>query len=167
MPCRGASCLKSFDLVSALLRSATFALSVAADVENDGACLRSGLLVLETMVSRVVTVCFSVRRSRSSADLVVPVRGFPDNVLLCGNLSWANLGDAVPVFCDLESNGFRAVLSVLERAKRDDGLSPAAALFVALPAPWAGFLVDADMVLDYIWSRNRVPRSLIACAPRC
>lgn len=135
MPCRGASCLKSLDLVSAFLRSEPLALS-RTDIDMDGACLRSGLLVLETMVSRVVTVCLSVRRSRSSMDLMPFVRGLPDSVLLCASRSWANLGDAFPPLCGFGSNGLREVLSVFMRGMRADVFSPAAApLDAPLPAP--------------------------------
>lgn len=160
MPCRGASCLKSLDLVSALLRSGPLAFSADMDMDMDVACLRSELLVLETMVSLVVTLCLSVRRSRSSVDLKLFVRGLPDSVLLCASRSWANLGDAIPPFSGLESKGLRVVLSVLMRGVRDDVFSPAAApLDAPLPAPWVGFLVDADMFSDYIWRRGRIPLS--------
>lgn len=135
MPCRGASCLKSLDLVSALLRFGPLALS-RTDIDMDGACLRSGLLVLDTMVSRVVTTCLSVRRSRSSVDLMLFVRGLPDSVLLCGGLSWANLGDAIPPLCGFGSKGLRDVLSVFMRGTRADVFSPPAApLDAPLPAP--------------------------------
>lgn len=103
MPCGGASCLGSLALVSALLLpSAALALS-AADV--DGGYLRSGLLTLDTIVSRVVTVCFSVRRSRSSVDLVLFVRVLPDNVLFCAGRSGPDAGEfALGLAWVLDSN---------------------------------------------------------------
>lgn len=170
MPCTEASCLKSFDRVSVPLRSGTLVLSV--DTDMDGACLRMGLLVLEMRVSLVVTVCFSVRRSRSSADRMLFVRGLPDSALLCSSRSWLSpgLGDAFPapaaVLCALASNGDRVVVLLLlsvpvlvfMRGARDVvAFSPAAAPFVPLAAPWAEFLVvDADMFSGYIWRRGRV-----------
>lgn len=123
MPCGGASCLTSLVGVSpALLESA-----LALPVDIDGPCLRSGLLVLDVKVSRVVTVCFSVRRSLSSLDRMLFTRGLPDNVLLCGGRSGPEPGDSVPAFCDLDSNEVLVVLSrVFMRGIRDDVLSPAA-----------------------------------------
>lgn len=123
MPCGGGSCLASFVGVSvARLESAR-----ALPVDRDGTCLRSGLLVLEVKVSRVVTVCFSVRRSLSSLDRMLFTRGLPDNVLLCGGRSGPEPGDSVPAFCDLESNEVLVVLSrVLTRGIREAVLSPAA-----------------------------------------
>lgn len=123
VPCGGASCLRSLVGVStALLESA-----LALPVDIDGPCFRSGLLVLDVKVSRVVTVCFSVRRSLSSLDRMLFTRGLPDKVLLCGGRSGPEPGDSVPAFCDLESNEVLVVLSrVFMRGIRDDVLSPAA-----------------------------------------
>lgn len=122
VPCGGASCLKSFDVVSAALLGSALALPV----DIDGPCLRSGLLVLDVKVSRVVTVCFSVRRSLSSLDRMLFTRGLPDSVLLCGGRSGPDPGESVPAFCDLDSNEVLVVLSrVFMRGIRDDGLSPA------------------------------------------
>lgn len=121
VPCGGASCLKSFDAVSAALLGSALALLV----DIDGPCLRSGLLVLDVKVSRVVTVCFSVRRS--SLDRMLFTRGFPDSVLLWGGRSGPDPGESVPAFCDLDSNEVLVVLSrVFMRGIRDDVLSPAA-----------------------------------------
>lgn len=98
----------------------------------DGTCLRSGLFVLDVKVSRVVTVCFSVRRSLSSVDRMLFTLGLPDNVLLCGGRSGPDPGESVPAFCDLDSNEVLVVLSrVFMRGIRDDV---------------AGFLLGADMV---------------------
>lgn len=93
MPCGGASCLGSLVLVSALLLPSA-ALALSADI--DGGYLRSGLLTLETIVSRVVTVCFSVRRSRSSVDLMLFVRALPDSVLFCAGRSGPDPGEFAP-----------------------------------------------------------------------
>lgn len=121
MPCGGASCLRSFDAVSAALLGSALALPV----DIDGPCLLSGLLVLEVKVSRVVTVCFSVRRS--SLDRMLFTRGLPDSVLLCGGRSGPDPGESVPAFCDLDSNEVLVVLSrVFMRGIRGDFLSPAA-----------------------------------------
>jgi hypothetical protein len=123
MPCGGGSCLRSLDGVSVALLESVLALPV----DIDGPCLRSGLLVLDVKVSRVVTVCLSVRRSLSSFDRILLTRGLPDNVLLCGGRSGPEPGDSVPAFGGLESNEVLAVLSrVLTRGIRCDVLSPAA-----------------------------------------
>lgn len=123
VPCGGGSCLRSLVGVSVALLESVLALPV----DMDGPCLRSGLLVLEVKVSRVVTVCFSVRRSLSSFDRILFTRGLPDNVLLCGGRSGPDPGESVPAFCDLESNEVLVVLSrVFTRGIRDDVLSPAA-----------------------------------------
>lgn len=120
--CGGASCLKSFDAVSAALLGSALALPV----DIDGPCLRSGLLVLDVKVSRVVTVCFSVRRSLSSLDRMLFTRGFPDSVLLCGGRSGPDPGEAVPAFGDLDSNEVLVVLSRVFMRGIRDVLSPAA-----------------------------------------
>lgn len=122
VPCRGASCLRSFDAVSAALLGSALALPV----DTDGPCLRSGLLVLDVKVSRVVTVCFSVRRSLSSLDRMLFTRGLPDSVLLCGGRSGPDPGDSVPAFCDLDSNEVLVVLSRVFMRGIRDVLSPAA-----------------------------------------
>lgn len=93
MPCGGASCLGSFVLVSALLLPSV---ALVFSPVMDGPCLRSGLLTLDTMVSRVVTVCLSVRRSRSSVDLMLFVRGLPDSVLLWAGRSGPDAGESAP-----------------------------------------------------------------------
>lgn len=133
VPCRGASCLKSFEAVSAALLGSALALPV----DIDGTCLRSGLFVLDVKVSRVVTVCFSVRRSLSSADRMLFTREVPDNVLLCGGRSDPDPGESVPAFCDLDSNEVLVVLSrVFMRGIRDD------------------ILLGADMVARHVWTRS-------------
>lgn len=132
LPCGGASCLGSLPLVSAL-RLPSVALVFSVDI-----CLRSGLLTLETIVSRVVTVCFSVRRSRSSADLMLFVRALPDNVLLCDERSGPGAGEFAPdLDCVLDSNCVLAVLLlswVFMRGIRDDIFSPAEPLLFLLSA---------------------------------
>lgn len=133
MPCGGASGLRSFVLVSALLLPSA-ALALSADA--DGACLQSGLLTLETMVSRVVTVCFSVRRSRSSVDLTFLVRGLPDNVLLCAGRSGPDAGEFAPdLLWVLDSKWLLVVFSWAPmRGIRDDAFSPAEPLLLLLSA---------------------------------
>lgn len=93
MPCGGASCLGSLVLVSALLLPSV---GLVFSPAIDDPCLRSGLLTLDTMVSRVVTVCLSVRRSRSSVDLMLFVRGLPDRVLLWAGRSGPDAGEFAP-----------------------------------------------------------------------
>lgn len=100
----------------------------------DGTCLLSGLLTLEVNVSRVVTVCFSVRRSRSSPGLMVFVRGLPDSVLLWAGRSGPEAGEFAPESCDRDAKVEVLVVFswVLTRGAR---LSPApAALFLLLSA---------------------------------
>lgn len=127
MPCGGIS-RGSFDLVSALLLpSVGLDLSFGTDI--DGTCLLSGLLTLEVRVSRVVTVCFSVRFSRSSVDFMLFGRGLPDSVLLCAGRSGAGAGEFGPdlwVF-DSKDEVLVALSCVLTRGTR---FSPAPA-----PAP--------------------------------
>lgn len=121
----------SLDLVSALLLlSAALFLSFGTDI--DGICLfLSGLLTLEVNVSRVVTVCFSVRRSRSSPGRIVFVRGFPDSVLLCVGRSGPEAGEFAPEFCvrDSKEDALVVFSRVLTRGAR---LSPAPAAFFCL-----------------------------------
>lgn len=131
LPCGGASCLDSLPLVSAL-RLPSVVLVFSVDM-----CLRSGLLTLEVIVSRVVTVCFSVRRSRSSVDLMLFVRALPDSVLLCDGRSGPGAGEFAPDFdCVLDSYWVLVVLLswVLMRGIRDDIFSPAKPLLFLLSA---------------------------------
>lgn len=131
MPCSGASCLGSLARVSAVLLPSDV-LVLSDDV--DGMCARMGLLVFEIDVSRVVTVRFSVRRSRSSADRMLLVRVLPDNVLLCDGRSGPDDGEFVPDFdWVLVSKCVLVVFSwVLMRGTRDETLSPAAEPFPLL-----------------------------------
>lgn len=126
MPCGGTSYLGSLVLASAALLPSDV-LILSNDV--DGRCAaRTGLLIFEIDVSRVVTVRFSVRRSRSSVDRMLFVRVLPDNVLLCDGRSGPEDGEFVPDFdCVLVSNCVLVVLSwVFMRGARDDTLSPVA-----------------------------------------
>lgn len=133
MPCGSASCLGSFALVSALLLPSA-ALVLSADV--DGGYLRSGLLTLEAIVSRVVTVCFSVRRSRSSVDLMLFVRVLPDNVLFCAGRSGPDAGEfTLDLAWVLYSKWALVVFSwAAMRGTRDDVFSPAEPLLLLLSA---------------------------------
>lgn len=101
VPC-GVGSRGSLDLVSALLLpSEGLDLSFGTDI--DGTCLRSGLLTLEVRVSRVVTMCLSVRLSRSSVDLMLFVRGFPECVRLCDGRSGGGTGEFGPDLWVLDS----------------------------------------------------------------
>lgn len=135
VPCAGVSCLWSLGLVSALL------LPSVALVFSVAVLLLSGLLIRDIVVSRVVTICFSVRRSRSSVDLMLFVLAVPDNVLLCAGRSGPDAGDLGPGFCcDL------AVFSwVLTRGMRDDIFSPAIEPFAFLLSAWDEYLFEADI----------------------
>lgn len=101
MPCGGIS-RGSLNLVSALLLPSV-GLNLSLGTDMDGTCRLSGLLTLEVTVSRVVTVCFSVRLSRSSVDLMLFVRGLPDNVLLWARRSGAGAGEFGPASWVLDS----------------------------------------------------------------
>lgn len=141
----GASCLWSFDLVSALLLPSA-ALPLSVDI-----FLLSGLLILEIVVSRVVTMCFSVRRSRSSVDFIAFVRALPDCARLCGGRSVPAKGELGPDFWYvLDSNWVLVVSWVLMRGTRADVFSPADEPLCLLLSVWDGYLFEADIIMNYI-----------------
>lgn len=134
MPWGAASCLGSLDLASALLLpSAVLVWAVG------GIGLRSGLLTRETIVSRVVTVCLSVRFSRSSTDFMLFVRGLPDSVLLCAGRSSPDAGELPPGFCVREAFSWGFV-----RGIRADVLSAVEPLLLLL----SPYLVEADIAVN-------------------
>lgn len=101
IPC-GVGSRGSLDLVSALLLPSE-GLTFSFGTDIDGTCLRSGLLTLEVRVSRVVTMCFSVRLSRSSVDFMLLVRGLPECVRLCEGRSGGGAGEFGPDLWVLDS----------------------------------------------------------------
>lgn len=93
-----------------------------------------------------MAVCFSVRRSRSSVDLMLFVLAVPDNVLLCAGRSGPDAGDLVPDFwCGLEAFSERFV-----RGMREDIFSPTIEPFAFLLSAWDEYLFEADIAIDHI-----------------
>lgn len=128
----------------------------------DDALLLSGLLIRDIAASRVVIVCLSVRRSRSSVDLMLFVLAVPDNVFLCCGRSGPDAGDLMLGFCcDL------AVLSwVFIRGMREDIFSPAVEPFAFLLSVWDGYLFKEDIAEFHSFWRIYVTIP-IACVADC